>query len=191
MQLRELGSDKSLQVVDDGMKWFAMRVTYNREMQVKQSLDLAHITSYLPLRRVVKLRGGKHVFTAIPAVRGLMFAYCTRGVISDFKKKLPHLQFITKREGEKNTPIIVPDDEMKSFIQATSIDASRIQYVDPLTQNFARGTRVKIHGGELDGIVGRYMRITGKRAKRLLVQVENITAVAVDVTTVNYIEVLQ
>ena len=176
---------------DELVQWYAMRVTYNREMSVKQMLDSASITNYLPLRHVVKYKNGTKVKIAQPAIRGLFFVNCTKDCIMQFKRKIPYFQFMTRKEGDKNKPIIVPDEEMVSFIKATSVDESRIEYLDHNAQDFTKGCMIKIHGGELDGVEGKYMRVVGKRAKRLLIQVENVMAVAIDVTALNYIEVIK
>lgn len=186
---KQLPDIASIENEADAM-WFAMRVTYNREMKVKQMLDCSNIINYLPMRHIVKYKYGKKVSIAQPAVRGLMFAYCSKPVMSQFKMKIPYFQYMTRKIGNKNIPIIVPDDEMNSFIKATSMNESSIEFVNMESQDLTRGTTVKIHGGELDGVVGKYMRVIGKRSKRLLVQVENIVAVAIDVSTLNSIEVL-
>ena len=181
----------SYQNNDEATQWYAMRVTYNREMSVKQMLDSTSITNYLPLRHVVKYKNGTKVKIAQPAIRGLFFVNCNKESIMQFKRKVPYFQFMTRKEGDKNKPIIVPDDQMETFIRATSVDESLIEYLDNDAQDFTKGCMVKIHGGELDGIVGKYMRVVGKRAKRLLIQVENVMAVAIDVSALNYIEVLK
>lgn len=181
----------STQNKDDIMRWYAMRVTYNREMTVKQMLDVANIANYIPLRHVVKYKNGIKVNIAQPAIRGLFFVNCDKASIMDFKRKIPYFQFMTRKEGNKNKPIIVPEDQMESFIKATSVDESLIEYLNPSTQDFTKGCRVRIHGGELDGVEGKFMRVSGKRAKRLLIQVENVMAVAIDVSALNYIEVIK
>lgn len=176
---------------DDDVLWFAMRVTYNRELSVKQLLDNANIVNYIPIRHVVKYKNGVKRSIAQPAVRGLLFTKCTRPAIMQFKQKLPQLQFITRRMSNKNVPIIVPDDQMTAFIKATSLDESLIEYLNTDNMDFTKGSKVKIHGGELDGMIGKYMRVSGKRAKRLLIQVENIMSVAVELADIDYIEIIK
>ena len=47
-------------------QWFAIRVTYNREMKVKRELDRLHIENFLPMKHrvVVCINGIAAVATA-------------------------------------------------------------------------------------------------------------------------------
>lgn len=189
-ELQEMVVKKSVHN-NEQPQWYAMRVTYNREMSVKHLLEAASFVFYLPMRFVIKLRQGKKVRLMEPAVRGLMFVKSTFSELLRFKSKLPHLQFMTRKYQNRNVPIVVSPSQMDAFIKATSVEDGSIEYFESGQLNLAEGTRVRVHGGELDGIEGIYKRVSGRRARRLVIQVENVLAIAIDLQSVNFIEVLK
>ena len=60
------GSQRSLP--DDETVWFAMRVTYRREMKAKRLLDEAGIENFVPLRFAVRYRYGRKVWLLLVQV---------------------------------------------------------------------------------------------------------------------------
>ena len=44
-----------------------------------------------------------------------------------------------------------------------------------------KGTRVCIHGGKLDGVKGMFMRVKGKRNRRVVVMLEGIMGISAEV----------
>ena len=76
------------------------------------------------------------------------------------------------------TPIIVPDRDMESFIRVSGNKEERVLYLDPAKLNFKKGDRVRVIGGSLTGVEGTFMQIGGKHEKRVVIQLDNIVAVA-------------
>jgi putative transcriptional regulator upxY-like protein len=77
--------------------------------------------------------------------------------------------------------ITVPDDQMDSFIQIASLYEKDTAYYKPDEIDVRKGTRVCIHGGKLDGVKGVFMRVKGKRNRRVVVMLEGIMGISAEV----------
>jgi transcription antitermination factor NusG len=77
--------------------------------------------------------------------------------------------------------IVVPDEQMESFMKIASHYEENTVYYKPEEINIRKGTRVCIHGGKFDGVRGVFMRVQGKRNRRVVVMLEGIIAVAAEV----------
>ena len=77
--------------------------------------------------------------------------------------------------------ITVPDDQMDSFIQIASLHEKDTVYYKPDEIDIRKGTRVCIHGGKLDGVKGMFMRVKGKRNRRVVVMLEGIMGISAEV----------
>ena len=168
---------------DEIPQWFAMRATYHREMAVKQLLDNAGIECYLPMTQKVKLSNGRKVRVSVPLVSSLIFVKCVKERLQRFKVRVPYLQYITQRREGKNEPIVVPVRQMDEFIAVTQSESS--DEVD-----LGRGTLVRIHGGAFDGVTGAFIKLSGKRNKRVVIEVQGVIAVALECSDANFVEVL-
>ena len=77
--------------------------------------------------------------------------------------------------------LVVPDDQMESFIKVSSQYGENISYYNPDELDLRKGCRVRIHGGKLNGVTGVFMQVQGKRNRRVVVLLEGVMAVAAEV----------
>lgn len=156
-------------------KWFAIRVTYNREMKVKRELDSIHIENFLPMKYRIIVRGEKKIKELVPAIHNLIFVYITPEDLKSYKATtaLP-IRYIMNRETRE--PIVIPEQQMQNFIAVAGNPTEQIVYLDPDVSNFKKGDKVKIIGGVFEGAEGYFMRIKGDR--RVVVCINGIAAVA-------------
>ena len=70
---------------------------------------------------------------------------------------------------------------MESFITIASQYEETTVYYKPEEIDIRKGTRVCIHGGKLDGVKGVFMRVQGKRNRRVVVMLEGVMAVSAEV----------
>ncbi len=168
-----------------------MRVTFRRELVVKQMLDTAHIENYIPMRRESRIVKGRKLSVMVPVIHNLIFVRASKDVLQAFKSKVPFLQYMTMRNGAKNEPMVVPDYQMNDFIKVSQSDDSNLIYFDSSEVNIAAGTPVRIHGGAFDGITGTFVKVKGKRSKKIVVTVQNVLAVAIDALNYDYMEILK
>ena len=155
--------------------WFAIRVTYNRDLKVKEDLDARGITNFVPMQYRREERGGVMVKRLVPSVHNLIFINLTPSEMTEYKKTtaLP-IRYIMNRETHK--PITVPDREMENFIMVAGTYEEKLIYLNPEPGDFAKGERVRIIGGEFAGAEGIFVRVKGDR--RVLINVQGVVAVA-------------
>ncbi len=99
-----------------------------------------------------------------------------------------YFQYRYRRGGRQAEPLIIPDSQMEQFINAVK-GSERPIYFTPQELNIDKGTRIRIHGGPFDGIEGIFMKVKGAKAKRLVIELPNTLAVAVEVNP-DLIEIL-
>lgn len=159
--------------------WFAMRATYGRNMVAQRQLDGYGIESFVPLRQLSIKRGRRVKIEFVPIVRDLIFVHSEREVLQQAKLRLPYLQYITQPIEGRNTPIVVPNEQMEQFIHFCETGCE----VEPLGEEteYVVGERVRIMQGALKGIEGNLVKIHGKRTRRFSVAIEGVCAVTIEV----------
>lgn len=172
-------------------RWYAMRVTFRRELTVKQMLDVEHVESFIPMRRETRMLRGRRMNVMAPVVHNLLFVHAEKEWLQSFKSQVPYLQYMTTKCDGKNVPITVPDRQMTDFMTVASSDSGNLIYFDSNETAIAAGTQVRIHGGAFDGLTGSFVKIKGKRSKKVVVAVQNVLAVAIDAINCDYMEILK
>lgn len=155
--------------------WYAIRVTYNRELKVKEDLDARGITCFVPMQYRREERNGQMVKRLVPSVHNLIFIHLTPSEMTDYKKStaLP-IRYIMNRETHE--PITVPTQEMENFIRVAGTYEEKLIYLNPEPGDFSKGERVRIIGGDFAGAEGIFVRVKGDR--RVLINVQGVVAVA-------------
>ena len=155
--------------------WYAIRVTYNRELKVKDDLDARGVTNFVPMQYRREERGGVMVKRLVPSVHNLIFINMTPSEMTEYKKTttLP-IRYIMDRETHK--PITVPDREMENFIKVAGTYEEKLIYLNPDPGDFSQGERVRVIGGPFAGVEGVFVRVKGDR--RVLINIPGVVAVA-------------
>ena len=128
--------------------WYAIRVTYNRELKVKEELDARGIKSFVPMQYRREERNGVMVKRLVPSIM----------------------------DRETSKPITVPDHQMENFIKVAGTYEEKLIYLNPEPGDFSQGERVRIIGGPFEGAEGVFVRI--KRDRRVLINIPGVVAVA-------------
>lgn len=159
----------------EAKKWFAIRVTYNREMKVKADLDARGITNFVPMQYKAFIRNGRMVKRLVPSVHNLIFILLEPSAMADYKARtsLP-IRYIMNRETRE--PVIVPQRQMESFIAVAGTYDEQLIYLNPEPGDFSKGDRVRVLGGPFEGAEGVFVRVKGDR--RVVVSIEGVMAVA-------------
>lgn len=175
--------------MDAGKKvWYVMRSIFKTELKTKAKLDEANIRSFIPLKHQIKIVKGKKARVEVPIVRNLLFVYSDEKSLAPLLAADSKFQYTYRRGGRENEPLIVPDDQMQRFLEAAEASEGPL-YFTPSELNIAKGTKVRIIGGPLNGIVGIFMKVKGARAKRLVLEIPDTLSIALDVNP-DLIEVL-
>jgi transcription antitermination factor NusG len=171
--------------------WYAMSAPYHRELQAREWFGKHGIETFIPMRReVVTLRDGHKSHEIVPAIHNLIFVHTTKERIKALKQGVNFLQYCTRPQGGKNVPITVPERQMQQFIDITNAANADITYLRPEEVDIKRGTRVRVHGGVFDGIEGIFVKVQGKRSRRVVLLIEGITAVALTEISTDFLEIL-
>lgn len=153
--------------------WYALRVTYNREMLVKKYCDANHIINFIPLERRIQERGGVKIKKLQPVIHNLIFLKTDRLLINELKQRFP-IRYIMDR-GTGN-PIVVPETQMLHFIAVAGNYDQQIVFLTPDELKTKIGARVRIKGGVFKGVEGILVRV--RNNKRVVVQIEGLVVVA-------------
>jgi transcription antitermination factor NusG len=177
---------------DEKAVWFAMSAPYRRELRAKQFLEERDIECFVPMRYAIVEKGyGIKQRKMVPAIHNLIFVHTTKERIKRLKQGVDFLQYRTKPVNGKNIPIIVPDKQMSQFITATKEFNEDIIYLQPDEIDLRKGTRIRVHGGTMDGAEGIFMKIQGKRNRRVVILIEGVTAFATAEIAPDLIEVIR
>lgn len=176
--------------IGEPMQWYAMSVPYNRVLKVKGMLDEAQMECFVPMRYEVRTVRGKKVRLYVPAVSNLLFVHTTDSRLRLFKQTTAFLQYLVRRVDGVSRKIIVPDAQMEQFMRVSRTDDERLTYLKPEEINLSKGTRVRILGGAFDGVEGIFVKVKGKRNRRVVVLIDYVSAIAVSEISPDLIEVL-
>ena len=171
--------------------WYAMSATFCRELKAKEYLEGNGVECFIPMRYelIIEKTGGKKK-KFVPAIHNLIFAYTTRKRIQELKTGVDYLQYIVKPCEGRKEPVVVPQEQMQQFIKVCDTHNEKLLYLSPEEINLKKGTNVRIVGGVFDGVEGQFVKVEGKRNKRVVVQLQGLVAVATAEITDGYIEVL-
>ena len=156
-------------------QWYAIRVTYNRELKVKEELDGRGIANFVPMQYRREERNGVMVKRLVPSVHNLIFINLTPTEMKEYRQTtaMP-VRYIMDPETRK--PITVPDRQMENFIKVAGTYEEKLIYLNPEPGDFSNGERVRIIGGPFEGAEGIFVRI--KRDRRVLISIPGVVAVA-------------
>lgn len=172
-------------------QWFAMRATYKREFVAQEYLQSKGIDVFIPLRREIKVIKGIKRKVTVPAISSLVFVYAQKEHIQQVKLGVDYLQYLTRKLEGKNIPIIVPHDQMELFKKVMDDDTIDKIYFAPGEINLVEGTKVKVHGGPLDGYQGILMKQKGRRNKQFFLDVEGVIIVNPELKSYDLIEIVK
>lgn len=160
---------------EEAKVWYAIRVTFNREMKVKDDLDLRGIESFIPMKYVMGTRRGRRVKKLVPSIHNLIFFRIQPSVMKEYKAttRLP-IRYIMNPATKK--PVVVPDKEMQNFIAVAGTYDEQLEYITPKPGQFSRGDHVRILGGPFEGAEGVLQRVKGD--SRVIVSIIGLVAVA-------------
>ena len=163
--------------------WYPMRVTYGREVKVKEALDTLGIENFLPMHyELVDPGDGNKKRMLVPAIHNLIFIYDSREDITLLKttrREFQPLRYITKRFAESidDNILTVPDSQMQNFIRVASVQDDSVMFLETGDYINKIGQRVQITEGYFAGVEGVVKRI--KKNKHVVVQLEGLAAVAI------------
>ncbi len=158
------------------IEWFAMRVTYHRELEAQRLLDEKHVENFIPMKYERSERSGKK--RLVPVIHNIIFVRTTASKIAELKKPscIPMLQYMMdQRLGKK---ITVPEKQMRAFIAVTGTYDESLRFFGPAEINFSKAQKVRITGGIFEGCEGAFVKVKGSRSKKVVVEIKGVVSVA-------------
>lgn len=169
--------------------WFAMRATYRRELKVKAQLEEMGMTTFVPMRYSVSGRGRQKKRELVPVIHNLIFVHAVPSLLQRVKESIPYLQYIVDTRSRQK--IVVPDVQMQRFIEIAGTHDDHLIYLQPEELNLAKGTKVRITGGQFEGYEGVFVKVKGARDRRVVVQIQGVIALAMATVSPEFIEPLE
>ena len=174
--------------------WYALRVSYSRELKVRDKLNESGIRTFVPMmwrRCPVKpgMTTGNPSRRLVPAVGNLCFAYSTRAELEDFIRgygETSPVHFYWDRTANK--PLTVPEKAMNDFIAVSSTLDEDLIYITEITSKLREGQTVKVKEGPFKGVEGKVVRI--RKSRRILVELPGMLAVATTYIQPEYLEII-
>ena len=171
--------------------WFPMRVTYGREVVIKDYLDKENIENFLPLQYAkVDTKDGPQR-KAVPAVSNLIFIRSTQEQLTRLKmydKRFEPLRYMIRKSDIDNEQeiITVSDKSMDNFLKVAKLPDDKVFYLDTNDHVLSNiGKRVLITAGPFVGVEGIVKRI--RRNKHVVIQLDDILAAAITYVPAAYL----
>jgi transcription antitermination factor NusG len=179
----------------ESLAWYPMRVTYSRELKVKDCLDSMGIEDFIPMcKKVMTTTEGERAETLEPAVHNLIFIHSTISVINELKHKnrlLSSLRYMVHRnlfvEGAKDEILSVSDKEMDIFMRVTKRGDEEFVYLKYEDYIAEPGQHVVVTDGPFAGVEGKVKRIHTN--KKVVVELRGVLAVALAYIPTKYIKI--
>ena len=163
------------------VQWYVMRA-YKNEKRAEEILSGDHgLPFFIPKRYILQTVHGKQIRRLVPTIPGMIFVRASRVEINEFKSRCPFIQYVVWKKRTGSEYLVVPEKEMDSFIKVTTQEEAPITYYPLEEINFKKGTPVRITGGTFDGVEGTFVKVKGKRNRRLVVNLPHILAASVEV----------
>lgn len=152
-------------------------------------MDSLGMESFLPMQYKETTVRGQKLRKLMPLVHNLIFVRSTKRQIDEIKATTAYpIRYLMFREGTKSTPIVVPEEQMRNFIRVAGTYDDQLMYLPQQQQPLCEGDRVRILGGPFAGVEGIYLRLKGTRARRVVVHLPGIMAVATAVIPPSMVE---
>ena len=163
------------------IRWYVMRAHKSEKKAEERLAAEGGLEYYIPKSYVVRQFHGVKSKRLVPVIPDMIFVHASQKQIIDFKKANNFLQFVVWNKSTGPEYLTVPENQMRDFIRVSSNPDADAMYLRPDEVNIAQGARVRILGGDLDGVCGVFVKVKGKRNRRLVVLLDGLLAVSADV----------
>ena len=158
-------------------QWHVLRVSYSREMKIKNYLDEKGFETFVPMEWRNMEKNGRIERKLVPAVNNLCFVKASREQLDTFicgfgDTSPVHLYW----DRTSSRPLTVRDKVMNDFIRVSSAIDKDIIYLKEISPKLRDGQDVKVKSGPFAGVEGKIVRI--RKSRRIMVELPGMLAVA-------------
>ena len=169
----------------DTICWFPMRVTYGRQLKIKEFLDIENIENFLPMTTLTVRENNRIHHKHVPAISNLIFVRSTMNNLNFLKQTkvsaYPMRYMTRKTLNQKNSGweiITVPDRQMENFIRIAGGPEEEFTYLKPEELIGKINGKVKLTSGPFKDVEGIIKRIHGN--KRVVVEIESVGGICIN-----------
>lgn len=166
--------------------WYALRVSYSRELKIQAQLQAAGVRTFVPM---IWRRGQDKVKKLVPAVTNLCFVHWTQADIESYIRGFGDsspVHFYWDRTSSSR--LVVPDKAMEDFIKVSSSMDEDLIYITEITEKLREGQTVRVVAGPFKGVEGKVVRI--RKSRRVLVELPGMLAVATTFVNPSSLEII-
>lgn len=161
--------------------WYVMRA-YKNEAKAEEALSGEYgLPFFIPKQYVIRTYHGKKTRVLVPVIASLVFVHASRNELNEFKLRYPFLQYVMLRRSTGMEYMKVPEKEMDNFIRVATQTEESLTYYQSEEINFKPGARIRMIGGPFDGTEGYFVKVQGKRNRRLVVKLDGLMAISAEV----------
>ena len=153
----------------------------NSNRMAHHELREAGLEVFTPMTEILLTIRGKKQRRVVPVIQDLLFVHETKEKLDPYVARYPSLQYRYALGRSANEPTVIREDEMTRFINAVSNTENPRYYMPGELTRSMYGKKVRIIGGPLDKYEGKLLSIKGMRTMRLIVEIPNLIATAVEV----------
>lgn len=170
-------------------RWYVLRDLKrpNALHPAYKQLGESEIEVFTPMRWHITIKNGKRERRQVPFIHDLLFAHESKQILDHIITRTDTLQYRYQKGAGYQEPMTVPTADMDRFIKAVQSTAQPQYYLPGEITPAMYGREVHIVGGILDGYEGRLLKVKGSKKKRLIVDLPNLLATAVEVDS-DYIQ---
>lgn len=157
--------------------WFVLRVSYSRELKIKEKLDGMGVRSFVPMIWRTRTVDGKSEKKLVPAVSNLCFVHWTKTDLESFIRSYGEnspVHFYWDRI--TGTPMVVAQKAMEDFIRVAGTMDEDLIYLTEISAKLREGQKVRLISGPFAGVEGHVVRI--RKSRRIMVEIPGMLAVA-------------
>ena len=170
-------------------EWFPLRVTYNREMKMKAEFEALNIECFVPMHYKEEMIGERRVRKLAPSIHNLIFVHISEAGMKELRNSHIHWPIRYIMNPETRRPLIVPDEQMQSFMTVAGHYEQDIVYLDVDTSLLKKGSKVRVMSGDFKGAIGTFLRVMCDL--RVVVSIPGVAAVATAFVHPSQIEIIE
>lgn len=163
------------------VRWYVMRVSYNREQKVADYLSGLGYECYVPKKtQITYNEEGDRLARVVDVLPNILFVRASWHQLYELKDTIPSdypLLYLLDHTKAGTPPMFIPDKMMNDFIEQTTERPESLLWLDHPADVFTKGKRVRVTCGPLAGYEGYVLRI--KRNRRFVLSLNGLVSAAV------------
>lgn len=159
-----------MEAMTETVRWYAIKVYYNRMKQLREQLAVDGIRFFIP-----------------SMVSSLLFVQASNDYLMQFEEGYRGRLWVY-RDLLTGKPSAIPEREMEVFIFVCTAGQQGLSYLGEDKPEYHKGDRVRVTDGVFKGAEGYIKRI--KKDRRLVVSIRGVVAVATSYIPPQFLEII-